>query len=334
MNACAISKYYLESTGDKTDRTREIEVLLREHGACLLGTGVFYVSGVTMPDDSCLMGMGPATRVILDESLEEGYAVRLTSRCTVKDIFFLGSSEKLPYPETLGSRHGLLFEGTATSDNWRATIAEQPHSSIIESCQFRYFSGGAITCKKTGYSTSASITASDCHMMYCGCGVYIPRFSEYHEFTNILCSENLYGCINNGGNNVFVNCGFNSNKTAFIIDNADGLANNNSHGSVIGCTFNHSDNNTGIGIGITGAQSGHVFSGCQVFYSKIILADSDAILFNSFNFGRNTEIEVKAGTLAMFTNCVFHSMPKITVEDNDKVKFLNCFTKDGEPVTL
>ena len=50
MNVCAISKYYLESTGDKTDRTKEIEALLEEHGACLLGTGEFFVSGVTMPE--------------------------------------------------------------------------------------------------------------------------------------------------------------------------------------------------------------------------------------------------------------------------------------------
>lgn len=334
MNACTINKYYLESTGDKTDRTKEIEALLKEYGACLLGTGVFYVSGVTMPEGTALMGMGPAARVILDESLADGFAVRLASRCTVKDLLFMGSAEPQPRPETLGSRHGLLFEGTAAVENWQQTLEEQPQDSIIESCQFRYFSGGAITCRQTGYGTNASLTVSDCHMLYCGCGVYIPRFSEYHKFTNILCSKNLYGCINNGGNNVFVNCGFNANKTGFVMDNADGMAANNSHGSVVGCTFNHSDSNVGIGIVVTGASNGHVFSGCQVFYSKIVLENSDAMLFNSFNFGQNSEIEVKGGTLTMFTNCAFRSAPKITVTDNGKVKFLNCYTWDGEPVTL
>ena len=63
-----------------------------------------------------------------------------------------------------------------------------------------------------------------------------------HMFTNIMASKCLYGCINNGGNNVFVNCGFNSNITGFLIDNSRGQSNNNSHGSAIGCTFNHSGN--------------------------------------------------------------------------------------------
>jgi len=47
------------------------------------------------------------------------------------------------------------------------------------------------------------------------------------------------------------------------------------------------------------------------------------------------EIHVKGGGLTMFTNSSFGVLPDaITVEDNDHVKFINCFTKSGEPVGI
>ncbi len=327
-----VYRYLLESTGDKSDRTRDIEIMLQESGVCHLGAGVFYVRGVEMPDDTTLMGMGAASRLILMEDIDEGFTVKMASRCLIKDLLIEGSDTHIPHPDTLGGRHGILFAGTVTVDNWKSTPSH-PLNSIIDCCQIRYFSGGGITCKHTGYNNSASLTVTNCHIVFTGACIYIPRFSEYHEFTNVLCSESLYGCINNGGNNTFVNCGFTSNKTGFVIDNSDGLANNNSHGNVVGCMFNHSDSNKGIGIHLIGANCGYMFTGCQMFYSKLILENSDLINFSNFNFGRNAEIEVKGGTLTLFTNCAFFTQPKITVADNERVKFTNCFTLTGEPVT-
>ena len=150
----------------------------------------------------------------------------------------------------------------------------------------------------------------------------------------MLCTESLYGCINNGGNNVFTNCGFNSNKTGYLIDNSEGQSNNNSHGSVVGCTFNHSDKNQGIGIILLGAQHGYVFTGCQMFYSKIVLENSSNIVFSSINFGRNNDIIVKGGDLTMFANCAFANPPILSIENNELVKFVNCFTKHGEEIQV
>ena len=326
-----MTQFFLESTGDLRDRTAEIEKKLNDHGVCLLGDGVYLVSGVKMPDNSTLRGIGKRTKLLLDPSLKAGFTVKIGSYCTVKDLFLTGAMEEhIELPETVGERHGLLFEGNATTKEWH----DQPKNSIVDACQISAFTGGGITCVDTGYHTSSSITASNCHVLNCGASINISHFSEYHEFTNMLCSESLYGCINNGGNNVFVNCGFNSNKTAFVIDNSMGQSNNDSHGSVVGCTFNHSDHNKGIGIAILGAKNGYVFTGCQVFYSKIILENSTNITFNAFNFGRNTEIEVRGGRLAMFCDSAFAAQPSITVEDNENVKFINCFTKDGEAVGI
>ena len=81
-----------------------------------------------------------------------------------------------------------------------------------------------------------------------------------------------------------------------------------------------------------GAKNGYVFTGCQMFYSKIVIENSTNMLFSDFNFGRNVEITVKGGKLTMFSNSAFASMPTVNIEDNENVKFVNCFTKDGEEV--
>ena len=321
--------YFLEAPLDDADVTSEILERLDMYGVCILGSGIYRVSGLLMPEGSTLSGMGAATKVLLSESVTDGFAIGMNSYTTVKDLSVIGSVTPIPLPESVGTRHGILFRGTATQKDWDG----QPMHAILDGCRISGFTGGGLTCVDTGYYIRASMTATNCRIVNCGAGINITHFSEYHEFTNMLCSENLYGCINNGGNNVFVNCGFNANETGFVIDNSDGNAWNNSHGSVVGCTFNHSGNNKGIGILIVGANSGYMFTGCQDFYSKIIVKDSERIQFHSMNFGKGTEISLSGGKPVFFANCLFHSAPLLTVTDGATVRFSECYTRDGDAVT-
>jgi hypothetical protein len=321
-----LAPYYLHTMeGDATDA---IQKILNEYRVCMLGPGTYTVSGIQMPEGSTLSGMGAATKLKLREDVDDGYAVRIRSYCTVRDLAFDGGAEK---PESLGKRHGVAFLGNATGSDWQG----QDQHAIICGCFFSGFSGGGIYGKDTGYSCRSAMAVSDCHIIGCGAGIYLEHFSEYHMFTNVLCNGCLYGCINNGGNNVFVNCGFNENGTGFLIDNSMGQSINNSHGSVIGCTFNHSGNNKGIGIQLMKANVGYIFSGCQMFYSKIVLENCVNIVFEGFNFGRNMEISIKGGKMTLFSNSVFYSAPKIlNVTDNETVRFSQCYTRDGEEVTV
>lgn len=324
-------QYFLPSTQDETDRTAEIQQMLETYGTCQLGNGIYVTSGIQMPEGSSLMGIGYATKLLLREDLQAGYTVKLNSFCTVKDLAVLGSREEIILPETVGDRHGLAFVGTATLQDWQTQI----RNSIIADCYCSGFTGGGITCTDTGYHIRSSMTVSNCHVFNCGAGINISHYSEYHMFTNVKCAKCGYGCINNGGNNVFVNCGFNSNRVGFLIDNSQRQSPNSAHGSAVGCTFNHTNGNGGIGIQILGAKPGYSFTGCQLFYSLIVLENSDNILFDALNAGRLVKISVKGGGLTMFTNCAFMNMPEeIRVEDNDQVKFINCFTKTGEPVGI
>lgn len=323
-------KYYLPSTNDHADRTAEIRAMVEQHGVCLLGAGTYVVSGVDMPDHTTLEGMGGATTVLLREDVQDGYAVKVGSFCTVKGIHFQGDPEQTDRPADVGSRHGILFEGNATTKDWQG----QKRNSVVSDCFITGFSGGGITCRGTGYSTLSCMLVSDCHILYCGAGINISWFSEFHKFTNVLSEKCRYGCINNGGNNVFANCGFNANTTAFYMDNSHGNSVNNSHGSAVACTFNHSDGNNGIGIHAIGMTNGYMFSGCQIFFSKIVLEDCKGFIFDTTNYGRKVDVIVKGGGLTMFTNSAFETggLASVQVTDNDHVKFINCYTREGDPV--
>ena len=319
--------FFLLSPADGHDMTAEIEACLTEHGACRLSAGDFVTHGITMPEGSSITGVGASTRLFLSPEIESGAAIRLSSYCTVKDLALDGGLSASP--EEVGDRHGILFEGNVFKDD--DDHAGQIHNSTVTGCFMFGFSGGGITCRHTGYSPRAAIVASDCHVVNSGAGIYVERFSEFHKFTNILCYRNLYGCINNGGNNVFVNCGFTSNKTGFLIDNEHGQSPNCAHGSCVGCTFHHSDRNHGIGILIKNESPGFVFDGCQIGFSGIVLENADCVSFVGMNVLRKVPIRITGGTLTLFASSMFHEEPTVTIENNKAVRFDSCYLKDGTP---
>lgn len=323
-------EYILKPTGDHTDRSAQIEKLLEEYKVCILTPGAYCLSGVKMPDGTCLMGMGAGTELILSDAVAEGYAVLLGSRCTVKDLTLLGTKEDMERPTELGSRHGIGFIGNAVTTK----STPQPSDSIISGCFIRNFTGGGITCRDTGYSINASLCVSDCKIHNCGAGINISHFSEYHKFNNVVSTRNLYGCINNGGNNVFTGCAFDGNTLGYLIDNCQKQSNNNAHGTCTACTFNHTNHNEGVGIRIVGSKPGYVFSGCQMFFSDIEVEDSTGIQFANFNFGKNQKIRVSGDGVVRFTDCIFSNAPSVTLTDAPNTEFAGCCTKKAERVTV
>lgn len=323
-------EFFLRPTGDTTDRSAEIEKLLQEYKVCILPPGTYYVSGVKMPDGTSLFGMGEGSQVILNEDVTEGCAIYMASCCTVKDLTVMGAAEELPRPTELGGRHGIGFIGTATLEN----RSGQPIDSIISGCRIRCFSGGGITCRDTGYGINSSLSVTDCRIHNCGAGINIAHFSEYHNFTNVTSTRNLYGCINNGGNNVFVGCGFDGNTLGYLIDNSQKQSNNNAHGTCTACTFNHTNSNKGVGIRILGSKPGYVFSGCQMFFSDIEVEDSTGIQFANFNFGKAPNIRIKGDGVVCFTDCIFSSQPVFELTEASNVKVVGCCTKKAEEINI
>lgn len=324
--------YYLSAPGDTRNMTGTIQTILNSNGVCRLGPGDFYVTGIEIPNYGMLIGSGNSTRIILDAGLANGYAVKLKNYGCVKDLRVVGSIEPIETvvienASTVGGRHGILFEGTA--DNTEKAVTY--YCSTVENCAISDFVGGGITCYNTGLSPSANLLVSDVHIARCGAGINVSYFSEYHRWTNINATQCYYGCICNGGNNNFSNCDFSENVVGLLIDNSIGQSNNNSHGTFDACSFNHSNHNEGIAIRIIGAYAGEIFTGCQIFFGKIVIEDSTGIRFSACNFGRQVPLDVKNSTVVTYSDSTFYSTDASSVvqSGNTSLSFTNCYQRDG-----
>ena len=325
----ANADYLLPSTNDTTDRTGDIQTLLNTTGACHLGSGVFYVTGITIPTGGLLTGSGKGTRLVLADSVADGYAVKIGTYGTVQDMSICGAAswaaKASDVTNDVGTRDGLIFEGLAS------TSGAVPYRSTVEAVMFYNLSGSAIRCENTGYDPASCLNVSDVYAFWCGCGVNIAYWSEFNRFTNVNADNCGYGCINNGGNNVFVNCAFNSNNVGILMDNSTGQSRNNSHGTFSGCTINHSGGNTGTAIRMVGMENGQIFSACQIFYGKIVIDRSVGVRFVGANIGRQVPMEITNSKVVVFSDCNMHSADAspLTKSSNTTLRFSGCYCKDG-----
>ena len=317
---------YLASTGDNTDRTNDIATMLSTYGVCRLGPGVFYVDNLQMPDNTMLTGAGMQTQII--KSTLIGYTIKLGSYCTVSDVMIEGAPGSTSTPSADYDHNGILWYGTYSQDQ------TAPKESMISNVWIHGFSGGGIRCHDTGYGTANGLLVTNVYTWNCYAGVYIDYWSEFHKFTNVRTNLCYYGCINNGGNNLFVNCDFSSCQRGFMMNNTNDLAPNNSHGSCIGCVFNHSGSNTNIGIYVINCGQGFIFSGCQIFYSQIYLKDAKGMVFSNCNFGvTNCDITVDGGGSTLFLGNMHEAAPAINITNNANVKFANCYDRSGNQIS-
>ena len=318
------SNNYLASTNDTTDRTADIVTMLSSTGVCHLGPGDFYVKDLVMPNKSAIIGSGSATRLIMIDT-SDGCAIQMKDYCLVRDLQIWGSSSAITRPSAVGNRHGILWAGTWAEEE---TATNQPKEGIVSNVWIKYFTGGGITCYNTGFATYFALEVTNAYIEGCGAGINISYWSEFHKFTNIRTPACLYGCINNGGNNVFVNCDFSTCTHALLMDNSSSQSPNNSHGSMVGCVFNHTNSNTGIGIKVLNCDNGFVFDGCQIFYSQIDIEDSDGVVISNTNFGDvNCGITIVGGGTVLFANNMHQAAPNISITDNNNVHFVNCYIR-------
>ena len=321
-----VREQYLVSTNDATDRTKEILALLSADQYCQLGEGVFYVTGIKMPADTSLFGRGNATKLILADSVTEGSAIELNSGCLIRDLWIQGHGKTLPLSSSVGSRHGILFNGNAS-----ASSGETFYRAKVSSCTISGFSGGGITCNNTGFDVNSNVIVSDSHIYNCTAGINIPYFAEYNAFHAVKSNNNYYGAVVNGGNNVFYGCDISSNTTNILMDNTNGDKINNGHGIFVGCTINHAGGNAGYAIRMLGIHFGEIFTGCQIHYGKIEIARSQLIEFHSVQFGEQTPITVNNSSDVIFNCCSMFSEAATPYSgDSVSVLFSNCRYSNGE----
>lgn len=313
-------------TGNTTDRKTEIEAALTNRGGVILAPGDYYVSGITMPDNTSIKGGGMGKTRLFYIAGNTGSCIKMGTQCNVSDLSIYGQNSDA-YSED-ANRNGLGWVGTYVSDSNPGTY---PVQGMASNLYIEGFKGGGIYCTNTSMGSWSGLQAENVTVFKCWAGVYIKKYSEFSQFTNVRANNCTYGCINNGGNNMFVNCNFSKNTTALLMDDTNDQAPNNSHGSFVGCVFDHSGGNEGYAMILTGLDNGEMFTGCQIFYGKTQITGCIGIRFVGCNYGRKTDLQITNSYAVSYDSCQFRAATDtpLTQSGNTGLKFNNCLLYDG-----
>lgn len=325
-----------DETG-KTDMTSAIMAMLTSTGYCHLAPGIFYVSGnIDMPAGSMIEGCGKQTIIRLLQSVQSGYIVRMHTKSTLKNVCLSGGYSALDVSSSsIGGRRGINYIGNRDGQSTGVTPATCTLCQI-EGCWFENLDSGFYG-YNAGGGLQEGVEMVNCYFSRCKAGINIDYWTEYCKFTNCVTFQCHFGCINNGGNNVFMACTFHG-VIGFIIDNSSGDKQNEAHGSVIGCTFNHIDNMNpltplggGYGVKVIDTEAGFIFANCQFWYSKIYVESSKGVQFSDCELGGSPAIETSGNDTVFFHGCVFQSAPSVNAYS--PTKFDDCYTYAGNAVT-
>ena len=319
-------------TGDQTDRGDEIANILSAKKVCRLAAGDYYFDVLVLNQGRTLKGVGNSTRLIKASSPSYNYMIRMRTDSKIKDVSVYGSlsditpSSGWDLNASPANPCGIRIEGSGSDDTQRFRCE-------ISNVRVSNFAGAGIYINQTGYNTQGGCHINNAFVRNCNAGIVFAKYAEFHRTTGCNFNECYYGAVNNGGNNVFENCDFSSNIQGLLMDNSSGTYSNSSHGSFVGCSFNHSDSNNGTAIELNTMVAGEVFVGCNIFYGAIILTSSQGIVFNSCNLGSSTPITITDGGGIQFANCVFRTgQSPVTDNRPTKTHFDNCYYLNGSAV--
>ena len=331
-----------DETG-KTDMTGAIMSMLTDTGYCHLAEGIYYVSGsIDIPSGATLEGCGSGTIIRLLGNVTSGYICRLKEYSTISNIRFSGGYSDGDISDgNIGGRKGVIFIGNRDGQDTGVTPSTTKCCQV-SNCWFENLDSG-IYGYNSGGGLQEGMIVSDCYFTRCKAGINLDYWTEYCKFTNIVTFQCYYGCINNGGNNVFTACTFHG-VIGFLIDNSGGNKQNCGHGTLNGCTFNHIDNmnnpselGKGLAVKIIGIVSGFIIANCQLWYGRVHIESSKGIQITGCEFGglgnsSYPAIETSGNDMVFIDNSLFQTTPSLSI--SSPIKITNCWTYSGAQVTI
>lgn len=315
-------------TGDNTDRLTEITDRLSTYGYCQFVSGDYYISDtITLTDRQTLKGCGKTSRILKLGSSDIAPYVNITGtsqNATIEDLSFIGTLNAKP--ETYNTGNGDIAIG----------VYDHAGRVTIENCYFAGFNGAGITVR-SGYEWLTSVFLTNCTFLYCNIGISLSQYGEFSVIANCAMNSCFYGAVVTGGNNKFVNCGFDGNDTGFVLYDNASPGTNDGHGSCVGSTFNH---NTSNAMTITNIDNGYVFDACNMYYGDIYIANSSGIMFRNCIMLGNKDASNHTnitpyncpGTVTL-SGCLFAFMPTFSVTNSPYFYKRDCRTFSGSLIS-
>lgn len=320
-------EYTIFPTGDNTDRTDEVTAALNAFKNVKFASGEFYLDYITLAEGNNVYGEGRSSII---RSLDTNYnaVFAMANDCSIHDLWFKGSDASAR-DETITDRNAIDFIGSGLQ------------RGMIYNVTIDNFSGSGIKLSNTGTDISSHCIIDNVEISGCSAGINIDYSSEYHRISNCSVQRCWYGMVNNGGNNIISCCDFSGNIIGLLMEDNDGSAPNNTHGSIVGCTFNHSrsalgEANKGTAIKLTGLDYGEIFSACQVFFGSVIIDECVGIRFIGLNVGSSVPFTITDSYLITFSDSTFKEAANsatspVTQSGNHSTLFYtNCYLRNGD----
>ena len=312
------------------DFGRIINTTLSSYGYCHLGPGEYDIyQPIVMPEGTTLTGCGPKTVLRFVRDSASATMLSMNKRCMVRDLTLVGlASGTLTPTDTIGTRYGIRLANIESTEG-----DEQNAQGVISGVEISDFDGAGILLANTGTPVDKGLAISDCYIHRNTVGIYISQNSEFNKVENCTITYNRWGVLNRGGNNVFSNCGIDKNYIGVQIDND--LGSNGGHGSITGCTINHSGaNNDGYGIIVRGTGR-MLIANCNLYYSSARFENTDGNIVTGCGFGQSANVEIEGGYCTMLNGCIFYNTSStITLTNSTRAKVVNCFTRAGWDATV
>ena len=305
------------------DVTNFITGRLEKYGSVFLGKGTYKISDLVMPDNTVIRGAGESTILHVPAGHD---GIKVGANCTIENVTIEGEQTQSTTPH---SNSGIIVEGNYED-------APYIYNTKLNNLTIRNFSLAGIKGLKTGYWSANSISANNLRIYNCYAGIRFADKCEFNRVSNSIVYNCYIGIFIASGNNVVVNCSFSNNTTGVYMDGTDAtIGANNGHGSLIGCTVNHSNNNTGYAFIIKGVSNGFVINGCNIWYGKILVdapsGGSSGVLFSNCLLGGGTPEIINWGANALIlSSCIFKAAP--TFSGNNPTIKTNCYMVDGTPI--
>ena len=311
-----------------TDATKELQAMLGSYREVLIDEGTYNITDtIKMTPNQVLYGTGFGTILRLDDSVTNKPTILMASGCTVRDMQLKGRAtdyvlEDDEHPENVvpasnGGRHGIEITG-------------EIKRGCIDNVWIHGFSGFGCYMHDNSYSSNQGFSVVNSYFTNNHCGMKTITA----EFMRINCcdfNQNYIGLYNLGGNNNITNCNMSSNYYGISFDNSNEDGTNNTHGSIANCSVQHSRT---AGIYMNNVAAGEVFTGMNIGTSGIVLVDTYRVIFDACNFMNDAAVNITGGGLTMFVNCNMRSYMETdsSITGNSYVKFINCFTSNGQTI--
>lgn len=287
--SCSINKVYLKDIVlDNKQRIDQIigqgvitnlQDYITNNRNVELGEGTYLLdSPLSIPSNTKIKGIRGLSIIQLNDA---NLIADLTGKENIsfENVTFIGKTPHTSHTSlgsTLADQINAIINHTGQGADKGIYLSGSNTLSItFTNCVFRNFGFSGLHIKNTNpFYNKFKVT--DCEFRDSWYGIMVDQRAEFNTFVGCTFAHNEYGAYIDGGNNYWGVCHFDMNYINVCLS---GISNNNdSHGSMVGCSFNHS---TLFGIAGVNVHYGYLMNGCMLYEKGIMLHNCKNIMFNN-----------------------------------------------------